>query len=128
MFRKPSLLITLVVLLFGTIVTGLAIYGSANAVSYISPPREIHITAKNYEFDPGTITLKKGVPVVFVITSPDRKHGIKVRGLGIRADVEPGKVTRVVFTPDKTGEFPFTCDVFCGDGHEDMTGTVVVKE
>ena len=37
-------------------------------------------------------------------------------------------VSRVHFTPDKVGEFHFSCDVFCGDGHEDMTGTVIVKE
>lgn len=29
-------------------------------------------------------------------------------------------------TPDKSGEFPFHCDVFCGSGHESMTGTVIV--
>ena len=28
--------------------------------------------------------------------------------------------------PDKTGKFTFSCDVFCGDGHEEMTGTIVV--
>jgi heme/copper-type cytochrome/quinol oxidase subunit 2 len=34
--------------------------------------------------------------------------------------------TRVTLTPDKEGTYPFHCDVFCGDGHEDMTGTLVV--
>jgi cytochrome c oxidase subunit 2 len=29
-------------------------------------------------------------------------------------------------TPDKTGTFTFLCDVFCGSGHEDMSGTLIV--
>jgi heme/copper-type cytochrome/quinol oxidase subunit 2 len=30
------------------------------------------------------------------------------------------------FTPDKAGTFTFLCDVFCGDGHEGMSGRLVV--
>lgn len=88
----------------------------------------IQITAKKFEFTPTAITVKKGVPVVLELTSQDRKHGFILRAFGIRTDVKPGGVSRVRFTPDKTGEFTFSCDVFCGDGHEEMTGTLVVKE
>jgi cytochrome c oxidase subunit II len=44
----------------------------------------------------------------------------------IRADILPGTTSRLRFTPDKSGEFGFHCDVFCGSGHENMTGTVIV--
>ncbi|HEY6119900.1 MAG TPA: cupredoxin domain-containing protein, partial [Pyrinomonadaceae bacterium] len=88
----------------------------------------IHITAKKFEFTPDTITLKKGEPVVLVFSSQDRKHGFNLRAFGIRADVNPGGTARIQFTPDKTGKFTFSCDVFCGEGHEDMTGTMVVTE
>jgi cytochrome c oxidase subunit 2 len=37
-------------------------------------------------------------------------------------------VSRVRLVPDKVGTFPFVCDIFCGSGHEDMTGTIVVTE
>jgi cytochrome c oxidase subunit 2 len=33
----------------------------------------------------------------------------------------------VTLTPDKAGSFTFFCDIFCGDGHEDMEGTLVVE-
>jgi cytochrome c oxidase subunit 2 len=88
----------------------------------------IHITARNFEFTPGTITVKKGVPVVLELTSADRKHGFSLRAFGVRADIKPGAVSRVQFTPDRTGRFTFLCDVFCGEGHEDMSGTLVVTE
>jgi hypothetical protein len=43
-------------------------------------------------------------------------------------EINPGKVTQVKFTPDKLGEFPFHCDVFCGSGHDQMEGTIKVTE
>ncbi|PYS60808.1 MAG: cytochrome-c oxidase, partial [Acidobacteria bacterium] len=73
-----------------------------------------------------SITLKKGEPVVFEISSADREHGFNLRAFGVRTNVSPGKVSRIRFTPDKTGKFTFSCDVFCGDGHEEMTGTIVI--
>jgi len=82
----------------------------------------IHVTAKKFEFTPNEITLKKGVPVTIEITSLDRDHGFKVPELGVRADVKPGETTRVRIVPDRVGRFEFRCDVFCGSGHEDMSG------
>jgi cytochrome c oxidase subunit II len=44
----------------------------------------------------------------------------------VRADIVPGTVSKLTFTPDKAGTFPFLCDIFCGDGHEAMSGTLIV--
>jgi len=88
----------------------------------------IHITAKKFEFTPSTLTLKKGVPVVLELTALDRVHGFNLPDFGVRSDVVPGKVTRIHFTPDKTGEFVFFCDVFCGEHHEEMSGVLTVKD
>lgn len=90
--------------------------------------RVIHVTAKRFEYVPSEITLERGVPVVLEITSADRDHGFKVPELGVRADVKPGETTRVRLVPDRTGRFAFRCDVFCGTGHEDMTGEIVVVD
>jgi cytochrome c oxidase subunit II len=124
MNHKKRILLT-GVLLASAVVSGLLIYSRANAVPV---DRVIHITAKNFQFSPDSITLKQGEPVVFEISSGDRKHGFSLRAFGVRSDVLPGKVSRIRFTPDKAGKFSFSCDVFCGDGHEEMTGTVVVTE
>ena len=92
------------------------------------PEQVVHMTAKRFEYTPNEITLKKGVPVIFEITALDRDHGFKIPELGIRADLKSGEVTRVRIVPDRTGRFAFRCDVFCGDGHEDMTGEIVVVD
>ena len=125
MDRKKRVLIAGALFMSAMIISGLTLYVRANA---LPAEREIHITAKNFEFTPETITLKKGEPVVLVLSSQDRKHGFSLRGFGIRADVNPGKAARIQFTPNKTGKFTFSCDIFCGEGHEEMTGTMVVTE
>ena len=124
MSRKKRVLIT-GTLLASALLSGLVIYIGANAEP---AERVIHITAKKFDFSPDSITLKKGEPVVFEISSADREHGFNLRAFGVRTNVSPGKVSRIRFTPDKTGKFTFSCDVFCGDGHEEMTGTVIVTE
>jgi len=88
----------------------------------------IKIVAKKFEYAPNVIKLKKGVPVVLEFTTLDVLMGFKVPDLGIRTDIIPGKVSRVRLVPDKVGTFPFLCDIFCGSGHENMTGTIVVTE
>ncbi len=124
MNQKKRILIT-VTLLVSAILSGLLIHSRADAVP---AERVIHITAKKFDFSPDSITLKKGEPVVFEISSADREHGFNLRAFGVRTNVSLGKVSRIRFTPDKTGKFTFSCDVFCGDGHEEMTGTVTVTE
>lgn len=90
-------------------------------------PVEIHIGAKRFEFHPNKVAARLGQPIVLVLTTEDRLHGFKMPDLGIRADIVPGQQARVPLTPDKIGRFAFLCDVFCGDGHEDMEGVLVVE-
>ncbi len=87
----------------------------------------IRITAKRFEYSPSRIVLKRGEPVVLELVSLDRKHGFKVPGLKLRADIVPGTPTRLEVTPAEVGTYELACDVFCGGGHEDMTGEVVVE-
>lgn len=88
----------------------------------------VRLEAKKFEYTPHEIVLKRGVPVILELTALDRVHGFNLPDFGLRADVVPGQVTRLRLTPDKTGSFVFSCDVFCGDGHDEMSGVLTVKE
>ena len=110
----------------GGLLTALTLY-CATASAKEPTDKIIKVTAKKFEFSPDKIVLKKGVPVTIELTSLDRKHGFAVPDLGIRADVKPNETARVRVVPDKVGTFVFHCDVFCGDGHEDLNGTLVVE-
>ena len=89
---------------------------------------EITMTAKNYEFDPSVITVKKGEKVRLIITATDRDHGIKIDGYDINQVLEKGDPTTIEFTADKAGTFEFKCSVYCGMGHRKMKGRLVVEE
>ena len=108
------------------LLTGGALGGVARLLA-AEQPAEIRISAKKFEYHPSKVTAKLGQPVVLVLTSEDRIHGFKMPDFGVRTDIVPGQETRVSLVPDKAGSFTFHCDVFCGDGHEDMEGTLVVE-
>ena len=86
----------------------------------------VKVTAKKFEYSPSVINLKRGVPAVLQLTSLDRQHGFDCPGLKLHAEINPGKVTQLKFTPGEVGEFPFHCNVFCGSGHDQMEGTIKV--
>jgi len=89
-------------------------------------PRTIKVSAKRFTFTPSVIPLRKGEPVVLELTTEDIFMGFNLPDFGVRSDIVPGKPMKVAFTPDKAGTFTFLCDVFCGEGHETMSGKVVV--
>jgi cytochrome c oxidase subunit II len=90
--------------------------------------REFKMTAKNYDFDPNVITVKKGEKVRLFITATDRDHGIKIERYDINQVVKKGQTATIEFTADKAGTFEFKCSVYCGMGHRKMKGKLVVEE
>ena len=89
--------------------------------------RVIKVVAKKFEFVPGEIHVKQGETVTLQFTAPEVPMGFNLADFNLRTDIVPGKVATLQLTPDKTGSFTFLCDVFCGTGHEDMNGTLVVS-
>ncbi|HKA43011.1 MAG TPA: cupredoxin domain-containing protein [Burkholderiales bacterium] len=88
--------------------------------------RIIRITARKFEYEPSAIELRKDEPVLLELVSADVTMGFNVPAFKVRTDIVPGQVARVRLKPDQAGTFDFYCDVFCGDFHEDMSGTIRV--
>jgi len=93
-----------------------------------SEVHEIKMTAKKYQFDPNTITVKKGEKVRLIITALDRDHGFKLEAFGINQKLKKHDPATIEFTADKAGTFPFQCSEFCGLGHGRMKGKLIVEE
>lgn len=94
---------------------------------------EIDMVADDWYFDPEEITVEKGDHVRLVIDSRNSEtgtydHGIHIPSLGVSKDLEAGKTHEVEFVADEVGEHRFYCNVYCGDGHHNMDGTVIVEE
>ena len=113
------------VLLRGFVAGALAL-GGVIAVRAQPKPRIIPVVARKFTFEPGEITLKLNEPVIFRLTTLDVVMGFSVPDFNVRATIVPERTTELAMTPNKTGEFTFLCDVFCGNGHEDMNGTLRV--
>jgi cytochrome c oxidase subunit 2 len=104
----------------------LEVFAQNDASSAVSGEQVIRVTAKKFEFSPSVITVHLNIPVVLEFTSLDRLHGFALPDLKLEAEIKPGETTRLRFIPDKLGTFPFHCNRFCGSGHEDMNGQIVV--
>lgn len=90
-------------------------------------PQVVKIVAQRFHYTPAQFTVKAGRPVVLEFSSIDFVHGFNLPAMKVRADLPPGRVTRVQFTPKEPGTYDFVCDNFCGDGHEEMHGSMVVE-
>jgi cytochrome c oxidase subunit 2 len=102
---------------------------AATATQTTSPepaPPVIRITARKWSFTPDEIRLVVGQPAILELVSLDVTHGFNVPDLGVRVDVERGQSIRIPVRPARAGTFAFHCDVFCGSGHEEMSGRIVV--
>ena len=97
------------------------------ALAAVEPDR-IALTVSKFTFSSREIKLRKGKPVTFTLSSVDFVHGFSVPDFNVRKDTIPGKTVEVTFTPDRAGRFIFLCDNFCGDGHDQMAGVLVVTD
>src|SRR5260370_39815885 len=114
-----------------TVVAGLVVRGCLTFFGFSSTPktpRTINIVCKRFTYEPDDIPIKKGEPVVLILTTTDVSHGLKFKDLNLNTRVEKGKKNELAFTPSKTGDFKGQCSVFCGSGHGSMRLTLHVTE
>ncbi|MGH9925370.1 MAG: cupredoxin domain-containing protein [Nitrososphaeraceae archaeon] len=74
-----------------------------------------------------TISVKKSATVTLRIQNLDVSHGFGLDEFGINKVTPAGEVTEIQFTADKGGTFVFYCTVFCGTGHPNHKGTLIVQ-
>lgn len=108
----------------GAALGGIAGYGATQARA--QTPQRIALKAQKFEFTPAEITVRRGHPVTLVLTALDFDHGFSLPDFKLRGDFIPGREIELTFTPDKSGRFLFVCDNFCGEGHDDMSGVLIV--
>ena len=107
----------------------LAAAATAGVVRSQAPSeRVVRITAKRFTYEPAIVTLVRGEPVILELISLDRSHGFRVPGLNLRAEIPENGSVRVRVVPERAGQFFFACDVFCGSGHDEMEGDIIVTE
>jgi cytochrome c oxidase subunit 2 len=74
------------------------------------------------------VRLPVGEPVELSLASPDVIHSFWIPSLAGKMDMIPGRVTRLVLEPSRTGVFRGVCAEYCGIAHALMMFAVVVLE
>ncbi|MFA4834283.1 MAG: cupredoxin domain-containing protein [Patescibacteria group bacterium] len=83
--------------------------------------KEFRIDAFNFGYSPDSIKVKRGEKVKIIINNTDTMHGIRIPELGLADN------NILEFTAEKNGQFIWLCNNFCGEGHRQMQGTLIVE-
>lgn len=110
---------------FGNIVDS-GIGDNLDATANVSV-RTFNIIAKQFEFIPAIIRVKKGNRVILNITSADVEHGFAIDEYNINKTIPEKETVTIDFIADKVGQFEFYCSVYCGSGNSNMRGKLVVE-
>ncbi|WP_163970453.1 cupredoxin domain-containing protein [Oceanobacillus halotolerans] len=84
---------------------------------------EIEIVASNWDFDQEEYTVNAGETTDIQLTIDEGAHGISIDELDLNIDGE-GSAT---ITPEEPGEYTIYCNLPCGEGHDEMTATLIVQ-
>lgn len=74
----------------------------------------------------GELWIQEDLTFILDVHSRDVIHSFYVPDLDARIDAIPGKVTHVWIQAREPGRYALVCAEFCGVGHSEMRGTVVV--
>jgi cytochrome c oxidase subunit II len=89
--------------------------------------RTIEVVARRFTFEPATIEVQVGEPIKLLVSSADGVHGVGIRKLKVNTLVpRGGRQVAIEFVASEAGTYPIVCSEACGDGHEDMRGSLVV--
>ena len=87
----------------------------------------VDVVASQFKFEPATISVVEGDTVRLRIRSADRTHGIGIKAFRVKSLIpRTGDPITVEFVADRVGRFDITCSEYCGSGHREMTGKLVV--
>ncbi|GGF22351.1 alternative cytochrome c oxidase subunit 2 [Aliidongia dinghuensis] len=101
-------------------------------VRYISADNPLGLNPKDPDAQGNVVVqgddlhLPVGKPVRVLLRSIDVVHDFYVPEFRAKMDLMPGLVTRFWFTPTQTGTYEILCAGFCGVGHPQMRGNVVI--
>ena len=113
---------------YAVMVSLLSVVCVAPAVAAADAPANIDVTASNWKFTPGTITVHLNQATTLHLVSKEGVHGISSPELGITTTMVMPNATSVTFTPHKTGTYQLHCTMPCGPGHADMVLIVKVVQ
>jgi cytochrome c oxidase subunit 2 len=122
------------------IFTVMFVWGAGVYNEFLEPPldaEEVYVVGKQWMWKiqhPGgqreinELHLAVGRPVKLMLTSEDVIHDFFVPAFRTKIDVIPGRYVFTWYRPTRLGTYHLFCSQYCGTGHAEMIGTVIVEE
>lgn len=103
--------------------------GEENGFPVVAPPpgSEVYLLGAGWRWYP-VLKLKKGVEYTMHLSSGDFNHGFSLFPINVNLQVIPGYDYALKITPNSAGDFRIICNEYCGIGHHQMIGKVLVEE
>ena len=128
MIKKKIIYIVSFIALFSAISFLLFASGSSDLFSdFDGKIEEFNVTVKNWGFEPALIEVEEGSLVVLNLETIEGNHGINLYDFGVDEYLKQGTTSTLKFIVNKKGEFEFFCTVYCGSGHANMAGKLIVR-
>lgn len=97
----------------------------------VSEPKVFEVVARRFSFEPATIDVVEGDTVRLLVRSADGPHGVEIKAFKVKKAVPRAKEgdspVTIEFVAAAAGEYPILCSEYCGNGHKDMKGTLIVR-
>ena len=87
-----------------------------------------HIVAQMWNFMPREIRVPVGSEVLFNVTSRDITHGFLIEAHNANIMLLPGQIAQARVRFDRPGQFHIICHEYCGPGHQNMFGVIIVED
>lgn len=119
---------------------GMFAWGAAVYHTLLEPPpdaEEVYVVGKQWMWkiqhtggqrEINELHVALGRPVKLMLTSEDVIHDFFVPAFRTKVDVIPGRYVTTWYRPTKAGTYHLFCSQYCGTGHAEMVGTVIVQE
>jgi cytochrome c oxidase subunit 2 len=92
-----------------------------------TPHHHFTVTAHRYTFDPARLEVHEGDVVKITLRTADIPHSFVIDALRIAKRAAPGQEVTFELFADRTGDFPFYCNLLLEDGCRQMHGQLVVR-
>jgi heme/copper-type cytochrome/quinol oxidase subunit 2 len=89
--------------------------------------REISVRGDQHAFSPANIEVQKDDIVKITFTAVDMPHSFTLEGYRIAKRAAAGQTVTFEFRADRTGKFPFMCNLTQDDRCKQMHGELTVR-
>ena len=128
--HRPVRSVFVAILTVVLLVAAVATYGRPQDEKAEPETKTFEVVARRFAFEPDTVEVTEGDRVRLLVRSADGPHGVEIKQFKVKKAVpraKPGdSPVEIEFTASAAGKFPILCSEYCGNGHKDMTGTLVV--